>query len=354
MTTITQPDTFATGAPPLQSISPQPIGVRTPINVPNGMSEFARNNLQSTQANGTFQSLRPPEVIQRLTFSSETIKRLTTDDFDIGAKELVAIKYDDCILVLFHIENTESYQLADIWAIVAQQVAGPVFGAINMLNERKVAEAFTRLKSDGSHPLHWASLRQYPFIMVYRKRWPVAIYNGPREVQALIDYALTLACEAGYYEPLQTGGSMQAEGRIEMGPYGVYTNIPGNPPRVRRDSLEYTASEPIRGFNPNIPVVVTGSINARQETNTIRSEELQQQQGASQDITTSLTENDEQAPTRTSGLIGEQPPTGPPAPQQTPIILPAEQPTTASTLSGLPPPTIVTSAPPTIVLPATR
>lgn len=211
--------------------------------------------------NALNRSIQPTNLVQRLTFASETVKRLTGDDFDIGSKELVTLKYDDCILVLFHVENTESYQLADIWALAAQQVAGPVFAAINMLSERKVAEAFTRLKSDGSNPLHWAALRQYPYILVYRKRWPVAVYNGPREVQALMDYALTLACEAGYYEILQTGGGIQAEARAEMGNYKPYTNIAGQPPVIKRESTQFN-TDPIRGFDPNLPVVATGSQTA--------------------------------------------------------------------------------------------
>jgi hypothetical protein len=192
-----------------------------------------------------------PDVVHRLTFSSETVKRLTGEDFDLTSKELITLKYDDCILVLFHIENTESYQLANIWASAAQQIAGPVFAAINMLNERRVAESFTRLKSDGSHPLHWAALKQFPFIMVYRKRWPVAVYNGPREVQSLIDYALTLACEAGYYETLQVGGSMQADKRVEMGGYKPYSAATNN---VRKQSLEYKPDDTVRGFNPDVPL----------------------------------------------------------------------------------------------------
>lgn len=274
----------------------EPTATPVPNTAPSTIAPFPRNTTQITQANMAAQPVRPPEVVHRLTFSSETIKRLTSEDFDLGSKELIALKYDDCILVLFHVENTESYQLADIWALVAQQTAGPVFAAINMLSERKVAEAFTRLKSDGSHPLHWASLRQLPFILVYRKRWPVAVYNGPREVQALIDYALTLACEAGYYEILQTGGSMQAEARTEMGPYDIYTNVPGQPPRVRRESLQYSAEEPIRGFNPNIPVVITGSTGAQRATAEVRGEEVAQQEAAAQGIQTSLTQEEEARP----------------------------------------------------------
>ena len=245
----------------------------------------------------------PSGLVQRLTFSSETIKRLTADDFDTTSRELITLKYDDCILVLFYVENTESFQLAEIWAAVAQQVSGPVFAAINMISERKVAEAFTRLKADGSSPLHWASLRQYPTIMVYRRRWPVAVYNGPREVQALMDYALTLACQAGYYETEQIGGGEQAEGRLEMGSYQPYINIPGSPARVRETSLQYTAEEPIRGFNPNIPLVTTGSAAARAATGVIRTEETQQQAAEAEGETTSLTEELEAPPTTTTTRV---------------------------------------------------
>lgn len=216
----------------------------------------------------------PMGLVSRLSFAPETVKRLSADDFDLNSKEMIRLKHDDCILILFHVENTESYQLATIWALAAQQIAGPIFAAINMLSERKVAEAFTRLKSDGSHPLHWASLRQYPFIMVYRQGWPVAIYNGPREVQALIDYALTLACQAGYYEIIQVGGSMQADNRVQMAPYNPYTNIPGQAPQVRTESLQYDASNPIRGFDPNTEITSVNTTEQQTET------------AAGQDITT--------------------------------------------------------------------
>lgn len=198
-----------------------------------------------------------PKLTYRLVFTPETVKRLTSEDFNLDSDELITLKFDDCILVLFYVENTESYQLATIWSIVAQQVAGPLFGAINMLLERKVAEAFTKLKSNGSHPLHWASLRQYPFILVYRKRWPVAVYNGVREVQSIIDYALTLACEAGYYEILQVGGGMQAENKLEMGSYNMYVNLPNEPPIVKKESIQYAPLEPIRGFNPKMQLKPT-------------------------------------------------------------------------------------------------
>src|SRR5579872_1467632 len=164
-----------------------------------------------------FQAPSGLSVIQQTTFAQNAVKQLHESDFTIENKELIGLRYDDCTLVLFYGENTESLQLVQIWATVAQQVAGPVFAACNLLVERGVASALTRLKADGSNPLHWASFRGFPFILVYRGGWPVAFYNGPRETQALIDYALTLACQASYYEPIQEAGGMQAEGSLSMG-----------------------------------------------------------------------------------------------------------------------------------------
>ncbi|CAH6421697.1 Hypothetical protein HVR_LOCUS1336 [uncultured virus] len=306
----------------------------TNVPAPSAIAPFPQGTTQITQAPLNTRPIRPPEVVQRLTFSSETIKRLTADDFDLGSKELITLKYDDCILVLFYVENTESQEIVTIWALVAQQVAGPVFAGINMLSERKVAEAFTRLKSDGSHPLHWAALRQYPYILVYRKRWPVAVYNGAREVQALIDYALTRACEAGYYEPIQLDGSMQAEARIGMGPVDPYTNIPGSPPRIRTESLQYNAEEPIRGFNPNIPVVITGSTGSRIATGEIRSEETTEQREEAAGISPSLAQNLEDLPA-TNPITGEQnfpaPSVSPPPPVTNPSV---PQPITPITQGG--------------------
>lgn len=238
-----------------------------------------------------------PGVVQRLSFSTEHVKRLDASDFNLDSREYITLKYDDCILVLFYVENTESYQLANIWALSAAQVVGPVFAAINMVSERKVAEAFTRLRSDGNNPLQWAGQRQYPFIMAYRKGWPTAVYNGPREVQALVDWAMVLACQAGYYEIEQVGGSMQAESRIEMGPYQPYRNIPGQPPVIRQVSTQFTSENPIRGFNPTIPIVVTGSPQAQQATVEVRTEEAAQQQAEAQGVDASLTESAEATPT---------------------------------------------------------
>lgn len=134
----------------------------------------------------------------RLILSSETIKRLSSEDFDLNSRGGIILKYDDCIFVLFYVENIESYQLINILASAAQQTAGPIFATINVSNERRIVEAIAKLKSDNH--LDWTNIKQFPFILIFRKGKCLAVYNDPYEIQSIIDYALTLACESGYFE----------------------------------------------------------------------------------------------------------------------------------------------------------
>lgn len=184
----------------------------------------------------------PTPADARFVFEPELIKYLSDDDFELGSRELVRLKYDACALVLFYAQNTESQQLGQVWAAAAKEVAGPMFCAVNMQANRRVASAFTTLRGQASHPLHWAGLRQYPFILVYRGGWPAAAYNGPREVQAIADFALALACDVSYYEPKQLGGGMQADNRVGIPSYQAYTNTATN-------SIDLGAAGDIRGFD---------------------------------------------------------------------------------------------------------
>lgn len=202
-------------------------------------------------------TLRSPALEQSTTFAQASVKLLRESDFTLGAKELVTVNSNDCMLILFYAENRESKNLALVWAEAAAQVAGPVFAAVNLLMEKKVAEAFTRLSSDINHPLHWAGMQGLPFILVYRQGWPVSFYNGERTVETLIDYALTLACQANYHEPQQLAGGMQAENRFEM--------TMTRPFAPRTSSTQFVATNPIRGYDARFTPVIRGSGEEQKE-----------------------------------------------------------------------------------------
>ncbi len=219
-----------------------------------------------------------PGLMSFTTFSAANIRRLSSDAFTTEDKLLIALKYEDCILVLFHVENRESHNLMRIWASAAQQAAGPIFASCNVLLEERIAQAFAKVRMNGSHPFNPYSLRQWPVIIAYRKGYPVAVYNGERATQPIIDWALTMACRADYFEPVQLFGSVQPEDRIEMTSPRIYMDLPGQKPVVRKSSVDFKTTSGIREYNPNIPVVATGSAAAAAETPLVR-EQIAREEG---------------------------------------------------------------------------
>lgn len=218
-----------------------------PSSEQNQDTEQADNSAApATDSSGTIPI--PRDISQRTLFTSTSVKSLKSEDFNVDSPDLVSLKSTDCTLVLFYAENTESFDLLTIWSLAAQQVAGPVFAAVNLLVEEKITRAFFRLKSIESHPLAWAGIVQVPFILSYRGGFPIGFYNGSREVQTIIDYSLTLACTSGYYEKDQLFSSMGSENRIQMDHPAPYNPlVPGSPP-IRTKSTDYLTTAPIRGL----------------------------------------------------------------------------------------------------------
>lgn len=199
-------------------------------------------------------------LVSEVLFGQEAVKSLRESDFNLESDESITIKYKECMIVLFYTQNTESIQLASIWAEIGRQVAGPIFSAVNLLRERRVAEAFTNLNFT-DNPYRWASLKQQPFILSYRGGRPQAFYNGDRSVQAITDWALTLACTMGYEEHIQIPAGMQVENNYQMDKWKEY-----DPQRT--NSAEYTTATPVRGYNPSLPVTLVGSGAAAKEVQT--------------------------------------------------------------------------------------
>lgn len=197
-------------------------------------------------------SSKSDELSSVISFTNQSVKNLRETDFDLSSKELIKLNQEECILILFYIDNTESKNLAKIWIEAAAQISGPIFAACNMNIERKVAEAFVKINNNPDHPFNWAGLKQYPFILVYRSGWPKGFYNGSRTVEAIMDYSLTLACVVMYEEHKQLHQGVQPENNYEM---------PGlsSEPKIRTSSDEYKSTNPLRGYDPRIPIYIKGS-----------------------------------------------------------------------------------------------
>lgn len=118
--------------------SPTPTGQRELI--ASDLSPYPSQTDYKLQPGTTYLTQAPmptqpptPDVIRNTLFAQESVKSLRESDFTLDNKQLIGLKYDDCILVLFYAENTESQQLVKVWSVAAQQVVGPVFAAVNLL-----------------------------------------------------------------------------------------------------------------------------------------------------------------------------------------------------------------------------
>jgi len=180
-------------------------------------------------------------------FAQNSVLKLTSNDFKLDTPERISLRKDECTIVLFYGNNNESNQLAKLWSQVAQETVGPTMAACNLVEEKKVATAMMEIKSMGSHPFHWASMRGYPFILDYRGGWPVAFYNGDRSVQAMLDWVMTLACQANYYERYDLSGGAQTDSKLEMSNSTQYPSADGSNP-IRTQSSEYKTNKPVRQF----------------------------------------------------------------------------------------------------------
>lgn len=212
------------------------------------------------------------DISKFTTFGGGHVKRLSSADFTLDSQTLIGIKYEDCMICLFHVENEESMRWIKIWKNVASQVAGPVFAACNVLLEEQVARAFTKVKMDGNHPFHAYGLNGWPVIIAFRGGYPAAVYNSEVASQPLTDWATTSACNAGYFEPIQIYGSVQLDKPLE-----AETPIPFfGENKNRKTSLDYKVDNPVRSTKSGSPVVVGGTQEEKEAAVRRRKEEAEQ------------------------------------------------------------------------------
>jgi len=179
-------------------------------------------------------------VINVVGFSQNQVKILSDSDFTLSSKvqvNLVGEELQTCVLILFHGNNSESRELAIIFASAAAQVPSPQFCAINLNQSKKVASSFLKLRSKNT-PLRWAGIMQIPYILIYQGGQPVGAYNGSRTVNEISNFALTRACSSSYSEPIQVFKGIKIDNNFGM--VGLVEK------EVPKTSIEFTESNPIR------------------------------------------------------------------------------------------------------------
>lgn len=135
-------------------------------------------------------------------FTVVKVRELGENDFYIGSRTPTLMKFSGCALVLFYIPSDPVSQATQtLWAQLAATLAAPYFMAVNCSLQSEILAAFKETGDDPDHPLSPFRVDGIPQIITFRKGWPQAYYNGELSYDALQNFALTLACQPGYYEP---------------------------------------------------------------------------------------------------------------------------------------------------------
>lgn len=131
--------------------------------------------------------------------TSYAIKRYRESDFAVDTRDKICIYDDNCTLVLFYTESADSKRILSVLKTVAESVVGPSFAACNVMLEKRIAEMFMELNNIKDHPFSWTGTRSFPFILVYRKGYPVNFYDGPADVEILANFSINIACNPNFH-----------------------------------------------------------------------------------------------------------------------------------------------------------
>lgn len=136
-------------------------------------------------------------------FLEQKVHNFRNSDFALDSEVPIALRYKDSILMLFYNDlNREDRDMAGIWQSVARLGVIGTFGAVNLRTEIEVNEAINKVRTQS----YDFAPRSIPEIIIYQKHFPQAFYNGPREINAIVDYVLALACDANYHRRIHATG----------------------------------------------------------------------------------------------------------------------------------------------------
>ena len=173
--------------------------------------------------------------------SSYAVKRLREEDFALDTRDKICIFDDNCTLILFYDEKLESKKILNIFKSAAEATSGIRFGACNLMLERRIAESFTELNVMKDHPFSWCAERISPFILVYRRGYPVNFYDGPPDAQILSSFAITTACMTSFhsrnFEMIQRVKQSMWNAYREKNPY--MEELPTERREITLSSLRY-------------------------------------------------------------------------------------------------------------------
>jgi hypothetical protein len=150
-------------------------------------------------------------------FKTIKIRELQAGDFYLGSETPTMTKNRDTTIIVFYALDPASgvsddlSELKDMLASLAYAIAGVSFAVVNSSTQSEIMKAFFETGQDPDHPLYPFRVISFPTILVYRKGWPQAFYNGEINYDALQDYVLNTAWRPGYYEPIDKRSPTDAQ-----------------------------------------------------------------------------------------------------------------------------------------------
>lgn len=182
-------------------------------------------------------------------FASASVRRLTAEDFQVDTPLKISIKDSACNVILFYVENKNSYDAIKVFASVAETAIGPRYAACNVALNERVGNAFASVSSDTSHPFHSFGLRQWPTVIAYRNGSPVNVYNGSYDNKSLGGWAMTMACQGKFRESVQVGAGVEFDTDVSAPTPSPYVDLPNSTPVVKQSSVDFTPDKPVRTYS---------------------------------------------------------------------------------------------------------
>jgi hypothetical protein len=145
-------------------------------------------------------------VIQNIFPQDQMVVRFTKSDFYLGTATPIAIRQKLPVVIMFYLPNeVGSLHLGRIFRETAKRVSQFIFTAVDASSngEREVMQAFA-LNADSDGPLSEFKIDGFPTILVYRRGWPKAFYDGPWNVGALQNWLLRDAIRQNYKQTTLT------------------------------------------------------------------------------------------------------------------------------------------------------
>jgi hypothetical protein len=120
---------------------------------------------------------------QKFTYpNSPYIKILRETDFSLETRDKICL-YDDSYvnIVLIYNESPDSERILNVIQNVAGSIPGVSFSVCNIQEVQQVANVFLEITTMKFHPLREFTLRPFPFVLVYKRGFPVNFYDGPAD-----------------------------------------------------------------------------------------------------------------------------------------------------------------------------